>query len=60
MQRIVWEDRQVSEQSQDDIIQDFTPYQMTLMAMVLPWRIHAVFNIIAGIGLGLTGARCSG
>ena len=60
MQRIVWGDRQVSEQSQDDIIQDFTPYQMTLMAMVLPWRIHAVFNIIAGIGLGLTGAPLLG
>jgi signal transduction histidine kinase/CheY-like chemotaxis protein len=45
--------RQVSIRSQDDIIADFTPYQMTLTAMVFPWRAHAVFNVFAGLGLGL-------
>lgn len=50
----------MSEQSQDDIIQDFTPYQMTLMAMVFPWRAHAVFNVIAGLGLGLVGGPLLG
>jgi len=33
---------------------------MTLMAMVLPWRAHAVFNVIAGLGLGLVGAPLLG
>jgi signal transduction histidine kinase/ActR/RegA family two-component response regulator len=51
-----WGLRWVSEQSQDDIIQDFTPYQMTLMAMAFPWRAHAIFNVVAGLGLGLIGA----
>jgi signal transduction histidine kinase/FixJ family two-component response regulator len=50
----------VSEPSQDDIIQDFTPYQLTLTAMVFPWRAHAVFNVVAGVGLGLVGAPLLG
>jgi signal transduction histidine kinase/ActR/RegA family two-component response regulator len=50
----------MSDQSQDDIIQDFTPYQMTLTAMLIPWRLQAVFNVIAGIGLGLIGAPLLG
>ena len=50
----------MAEQSQDDIIQDLTPYQMTLMAMVFPWRAHAVFNVFAGLGLGLVGAPLLG
>ncbi len=52
--------RWVSEQSQDDIIQDFTPYQLTLMAVVFPWRAHAAVNVIAGLGLGLIGGPLLG
>lgn len=50
----------MSERSQDDTIQDLTPYQMTLTAMVFPWRAHAGFNVIAGLGLGLVGAPLLG
>jgi signal transduction histidine kinase/ActR/RegA family two-component response regulator len=46
----------VSEKPRDDLIQDFTPYQATLMAMVFPWPLHVVFNLIGALGLGLTGA----
>jgi signal transduction histidine kinase/AmiR/NasT family two-component response regulator len=46
----------VSEQSHDDVIQDFTPYQMTLMAMVFPWQAHAVFNVVGAVALALIGA----
>jgi len=46
----------VSEQVQDDLIQDFTPYQATLSALVFPWRWHVVFNILGGVGLALIGA----
>ena len=50
----------MSEQSRDDIIQDFTPYQMTLMALVFPFGAHAIFNVIAGVGLGLIAAPALG
>jgi len=50
----------VSEPSQDDIIQDLTPYQLALTSMVFPLRAHAVFNVTAGIGLGLIGAPVAG
>ncbi|HYE47221.1 MAG TPA: ATP-binding protein [Caulobacter sp.] len=50
----------MSEPSQDDIIQDLTPYQLALTSMVFPLRAHAVFNVTAGIGLGLIGAPVAG
>ena len=46
----------MAEQSQDHIVRDFTSYQMTLMAIVFPWRIHAVFNVVAALGFALVGA----
>ncbi len=53
---IGWGPRHVSEQSPDEVIQDYTPYQMTLMAMVFPWQAHAVFNVFAALALALVGA----
>ncbi len=50
----------MSEQPQDDIILDVTPYEMALTAMVFPWRAHVVFNIAAALGLGLVGGPLLG
>ena len=46
----------MSMQPDDGRIKDVTPYQMTLSGMVVPWAVHAVFNVAAGIGLALVGA----
>src|SRR5471032_844902 len=29
---------------------------MTLASMVFPWRIHAIFDVLAGVGLAMVGA----
>ena len=46
----------MSKQPDGGLITDVTPYQMTLSAMVIPWGVHATFNVAAGIGLALVGA----
>ena len=38
----------------------YTPYQLTLSALIFPARIHCVFNVFAGLCLGLMGAPLLG
>jgi signal transduction histidine kinase/CheY-like chemotaxis protein len=49
-------DRRKASGPQAGGIQDFTPYQSSLAAMVFPWRFHAMFDLAGALGLALIGA----